>query len=196
VDALGAWDGVRAADPREPAAEPVAVGAGEAVLATWHTMLDAGRLQDGEAFLAGTAKRAVARVSAATAAAVGVPDGALLEVGTAAGSVVVPLVVTDMPDHVVWLPTNSPGCAVRATLRAGTGSVVRLAPARAAAAVQPSVAGDGWGVADTAGTHGEHHGEAAGRLTAYERHGHAAHDRQGLAGHDAEGRDPRSGGKS
>ena len=40
-----------------------------------------------------------------------------------------PCVVTDMPDHVVWLPTNSPGCAVRDTLRADAGDRVRLAPA-------------------------------------------------------------------
>ncbi len=141
IDALGAWDGVRAADPREPAAEPVAVGAGEALLATWHTLLDAGRLQDGEAFLAGTAKRPVARLSAATAAAAGVRDGGYLQVSTDAGAVVVPAVVTPMPDHVVWLPTNSPGCAVRATLRAGTGSVVRLAPAPAALATVPGTSG-------------------------------------------------------
>ncbi len=37
------------------------------MLATWHLMLDSGRLQDGEAFLAGTAARPVARVAAALA---------------------------------------------------------------------------------------------------------------------------------
>ena len=34
-----------------------------------------------------------------------------------------------MPDHVVWLPTNSLGSAVRDTLHADAGDVVRLAPA-------------------------------------------------------------------
>ena len=41
---------------------------GEAVLATWHELLDAGRGQDGDEHLAGTAKPARAIMSAATAA--------------------------------------------------------------------------------------------------------------------------------
>ena len=47
-------------------------GAGQAVLATWHNLLDAGRMQDGEPNLAGTARAAVAQMSAATAAEAGV----------------------------------------------------------------------------------------------------------------------------
>ncbi len=42
-------------------------GPGTALLATWHNLLDAGRLQDGEPNLAGTARAAVALMSAATA---------------------------------------------------------------------------------------------------------------------------------
>ena len=38
----------------------------------------------------------------------------------------VPLEVTDMAEGVVWLPTNSPGAAVRADLGAGHGSRVTL----------------------------------------------------------------------
>ncbi|MDM8085517.1 NADH-quinone oxidoreductase subunit G [Cellulomonas cellasea] len=128
LDQLGAWDGARVAAPAAAAAEPPAVAPGHAVLATWHLLLDSGRLQDGEAFLAGTAKRPVARVSAATAEGVGVVDGGLLAVSTDAGVIELPVVVTDMPDHVVWLPTNSPGSAVRETLHAGPGALVRLAP--------------------------------------------------------------------
>ncbi|WP_298454541.1 NADH-quinone oxidoreductase subunit G [uncultured Cellulomonas sp.] len=166
LDQLGAWEGARLADPQVPAAEPVAVGPGQAVLASWQTMLDAGRLQDGEAFLAGTAKRAVARLSAATAAEVGVGDGSAVQVSTPAGAVVVPVVVTDMPDHVVWLPTNSPGCAVRTTLRIGAGALVNLSPApvgvaappadvRAGGAAAAAERAEEWGVADVAGTPGE-----------------------------------------
>jgi NADH-quinone oxidoreductase subunit G len=44
----------------------------------------------------------------------------------AAGSVTVPLAVTDMADGVVWLPANSTGSAVRADLVAGHGSRVTL----------------------------------------------------------------------
>jgi NADH-quinone oxidoreductase subunit G len=40
-------------------------------------------------------------------------------------------VVTDMPDGVVWVPTNSPRCAVRATLGADAGDVVTVSLAHA-----------------------------------------------------------------
>ncbi|MBD8057436.1 NADH-quinone oxidoreductase subunit G [Cellulomonas sp. JH27-2] len=127
LDQLGGWDGARVAAPAVTADEPPAVAPGTAVLATWHQLLDAGRLQTGEPHLAGTAKRAVARVSAATAAAAGVADGGALAVSTDAGTITLPAAVTDMPDHVVWLPTNAPGSAVRDTLHADAGDVVRIA---------------------------------------------------------------------
>lgn len=146
IDQLGPWDGARVEAPALEAAEPPSVAPGDAVLATWHQLLDAGRLQDGEAFLAGTAKRPVARVSAATAAGAGVADGGLLAVSTDAGTIQLPVLVTDMPDHVVWLPTASPGSLVRETLHAGPGTRVRLAPgtqdlAPAATPGEPGAAG-------------------------------------------------------
>ncbi|WP_099021610.1 NADH-quinone oxidoreductase subunit G [Mycolicibacterium palauense] len=100
--------------------------AGQAVLATWRMLLDRGRLQDGEPYLAGTARPVVARLSAATAAEIGAGDGDLVSVRTDRGAIVVPLVITPMPDRVVWLPTNSPGSAVYATLGAGAGAVVGI----------------------------------------------------------------------
>ena len=130
---LGHWDGERAVAPAStaPGGGAPRPGEGEAVLATWHLLLDAGRLQDEEPFLAGTAKRPVARLSAATAAEVRVEDGADLTVSTDAGSITLPLAVTAMPDRVVWVPTNSVGSAVRATLRVSEGAVVRLGQAGA-----------------------------------------------------------------
>jgi NADH-quinone oxidoreductase subunit G len=92
-------------------------------------LLDAGRLQDGEAYLAGTAHRAVARLSAATAAEIGLDDGADLTVSTTSGWITVPSVITPMPDRVVWLPTNSPGCTVRADLGVDAGALVSIKPA-------------------------------------------------------------------
>ncbi|GAA4629252.1 NADH-quinone oxidoreductase subunit G [Cellulomonas oligotrophica] len=126
LDQLGGWDGARVPAPDVDPREPDPVPPGHAVLATWHQLLDAGRLQDGEPYLAGTATRPVARVSAATAAACGVADGGDLRVSTDRGAVVLPVLVTPMADHVVWLPTNARGCAVRDTLGAGTGTVVRV----------------------------------------------------------------------
>ncbi|GAA4349103.1 NADH-quinone oxidoreductase subunit G [Angustibacter luteus] len=123
---VAVWDGERAAAPAKDAAEPPSVGPNQAVLATWHLLLDAGSQQDGEPWLAGTARRPVARLSAATAAEVGVEDGELVTVTSERGSLTLPLAVTDLPDRAVWLPTNQTGFAVRATLGVDAGAVVTL----------------------------------------------------------------------
>jgi NADH-quinone oxidoreductase subunit G len=47
-------------------------------------------------------------------------------VATGRGSITVPVEITDMPDRVVWLPTNSAGSAIRRQLAAGHGSLVSL----------------------------------------------------------------------
>ncbi len=101
-------------------------GAASALLATWHNLLDAGRMQDGEPNLAGTARPSLARMSAATAASAGTTDGAKVTVTTSHGAITVPVEIADMPDRVVWLPANSAGSAVRRDLHAGHGSVVTV----------------------------------------------------------------------
>ena len=141
---LGRWDGTRAEAPGLPAGAPENPGTGEAVLATWRMLLDAGRLQDGEPHLAGTARRPVARVSAATAAEVGVADGAGLTVGTDRGSLSLPLEITDMPDRVVWVPQNSPGSRVYLDLGVNAGDVVTITAASAdVIPIQPTAGGVG-----------------------------------------------------
>jgi NADH-quinone oxidoreductase subunit G len=79
-------------------------GASTVKLASWHQLLDSGRMQDGEPALAGTARPVLARMSAATAAEAGVADGDKVTVATDRGSVTVPVEVLPMADHVVWLP--------------------------------------------------------------------------------------------
>ncbi len=101
-------------------------GPGQALLATWHNLLDAGRMQDGEPNLAGTARASVAKMSAATAAEAGVAEGDKVTVATDRGEITVPLQIADMPDRVVWLPANSAGCAVRSGLGAGHGTLVTV----------------------------------------------------------------------
>ncbi|HZA10689.1 NADH-quinone oxidoreductase subunit G [Mycobacterium sp.] len=123
---LGAWDGKRPATPRVAAAEVPRPEAGAAILAGWRMLLDCGRLQDGEPYLAGTARTAVARLSSATAAEIGAADGDLVTVSTDRGAVTLPLAVTEMPDRVVWLPLNSPGSQVYEQLAAGPGEIVRI----------------------------------------------------------------------
>jgi NADH-quinone oxidoreductase subunit G len=124
---IGAWDGARLAAPDVAGAEPPQPESGQAVLATWRLMLDAGRGQDGEPHLAGTSRKPRARISAATADEIGVADGDPITVGSAAGSITAPVRITAMPDRVVWVPENSPGSQVHVDLAVGAGSLVTLA---------------------------------------------------------------------
>ena len=123
---LSHWDGDRGASPSAGPTPASASGPGEAVLAGWRMLLDAGRLQDGEPHLAGTARPAVARLSAATAAGLGAADGEPVTVSTGQGSTTLPLEITEMADGVVWLPLNSPGSAVHRQLGVTTGTVVHI----------------------------------------------------------------------
>jgi NADH-quinone oxidoreductase subunit G len=153
--ALGTWRGTRPEPPAmagpstEPGAQLIHQVHGSGVLdvrlATWHQLLDSGRMQDGEPALAGTARPAVARLSAATAAEAGVADGDKVTVATDRGSVTVPAEVVPMADHVVWLPAGlardeaelapypgdtepaaQTGPTIRAQLGAGHGATVTL----------------------------------------------------------------------
>ncbi|HEV3293960.1 MAG TPA: NADH-quinone oxidoreductase subunit G [Streptosporangiaceae bacterium] len=123
---LGKWQGAEAKPPAahaEPVTEP---GPGQAALASWHELLDTGRMSDGEPFLAGTARPVVARMSAATAAEAGAADGAPVTVSTPNGEVTADVRVTAMPDRVVWLPTHAQDCEIRRQLGAGHGTLVTL----------------------------------------------------------------------
>ncbi|WP_406829587.1 NADH-quinone oxidoreductase subunit G [Pedococcus sp. KACC 23699] len=127
MTALGPWQGERPAAPTAPVGDVPSLPEGKVVLATWHHLLDQGSLQDGEPFLAGTAHATRARVSAATAEAFGLVDGDGVRVAAGRGEVTAPVeVVPGMVDHVVWLPTNSEGSRVRATLGADAGALVTL----------------------------------------------------------------------
>jgi len=123
---LGQWDGQRPPAPQVAAARPAQPGAGQAVLATWRLLLDAGRLQDGEPHLAGTARTPVVRLSQATAAGIGVADGDPVTVSTDRGAITLPLTITAMADGTVWVPTNSPGSAVHTQLGVTSGAVVSV----------------------------------------------------------------------
>jgi NADH-quinone oxidoreductase subunit G len=107
---------VRAAQPAE----------NQAVLATWHQLIDLGSLLDGDQVLAGTARPPVARLGKDLAESLGLADGDLVTVGTDRGSITLPAAITDLPPRVVWLPTNSPGSTVRRSLGVTAGAVVTL----------------------------------------------------------------------
>jgi NADH-quinone oxidoreductase subunit G len=138
---LGSMPPTRASRPYPPveaaghAAQPAG---GEAVLATWHHLIDLGSMLDGDEILAGTARPPVVRLAKSTAERLGVADGDPVTVTAVAahrdagrspeGSLTLPALVTEMPDGVVWLPTNSPGATVRRTLGVTAGAVVQISP--------------------------------------------------------------------
>jgi NADH-quinone oxidoreductase subunit G len=122
---LPATGGPRLRPPQVAPAPPSEPGAGQAVLATWHQLIDQGTLLAGDEVLAGTARASVVRLGKDRAARLGVGDGDPVTVGTGAGSLTLPAEITDdLPDSVVWLPTNSPGATVRRTLGVTAGALV------------------------------------------------------------------------
>ncbi|MGW2252372.1 NADH-quinone oxidoreductase subunit G [Kitasatospora sp. NPDC001660] len=141
LDGFAPWTGDRAADP---AAHPGVLprpATGQAVLAGWRQLLDNGSLQEGDPHLAGTRHRAVARLSPVTAREVGARQGEDLRVTGPAGSLTLPLEVTEsLPDRTVWIPLNStPGGAHR-TLGTVVGQLVTIAATDAVPAVADAAA--------------------------------------------------------
>ncbi|GGK35428.1 NADH-quinone oxidoreductase subunit G [Nocardia camponoti] len=126
LDALGSWTGTPVESPDLTGQSLPGPGPGDAILAGWRMLLDAGRMQDGEPNLAGVARPPVARLSAATAAEIEADDADHVIVYTDRGQITLPLMITDLPDRVVWLPLHSPGSTVTATLGVTPGAVVRL----------------------------------------------------------------------
>ncbi|MEH1012356.1 NADH-quinone oxidoreductase subunit G [Micromonospora sp. CPCC 206060] len=150
---LGSLPATRQDRPGAPVVEPAAVprtGPGEAVLATWHQLIDLGSLTDGDEYLGGTARPPVVRLGKGTAEALGVADGDAVTVGTDRGALTLPAAITEMPDGVVWLPTNSPGSTVRRSLGVTSGAVVRVSAA-APAPVAADAAGRPGPLLNTAG---------------------------------------------
>ena len=117
---LGAWSGARF---QTPTVQPVAA-AGGMRLATWRALLDLGTLQEGEPYLAATARPVVATVSERTAASLGSPQTVV--VSGPIGSIELPLAIGEVLDDVVHLPMNSPACAVFGTLGVLHGSAVTV----------------------------------------------------------------------
>ncbi|GAB3224633.1 NADH-quinone oxidoreductase subunit G [Glycomyces halotolerans] len=116
---------------RQPAPDwqadrPAAAGEGKAVLATWRQLLDGGSLQENNPHLAGCAPDPVVRLSAATAKSIGATEGGGVTVSTSIGGITLPLATTDMPEGVVWLPTNAPGRGIFRHLGAHAGDVVAI----------------------------------------------------------------------
>jgi NADH-quinone oxidoreductase subunit G len=127
LESIKVDDATRA--PRPAVAGPSSaprVATGQVVLASWHLLVDAGVLQDGEPHLAGTGRVAVARVSPATAATLG-SAGVVRVAGAGHRSITLPVVATlGMADGVVWLPANSPGANTARVLGVWPGASVTV----------------------------------------------------------------------
>ncbi|MCW2540788.1 MAG: NADH-quinone oxidoreductase, chain, partial [Frankiales bacterium] len=118
----------RAAAAAAPA-EATPSGPDELALSTWHELIDAGSMLDGEENLAGTAKPLRAVISPATAVRFGVEAGQQVTIRSKHGAVQAPAIIAaEAVDGAVWLPTNHRQGSVRATLGARHGDVVTLVP--------------------------------------------------------------------
>ena len=123
---IGQWDGNRTEFVAVPAEELPQVGANQALLTSWRLLLDEGSLQDGEDNLAGTARKSVVVISPKRASSIGVVDGDAVRVSNERGAVVLPVVVEAIHDDAVWLPRNSRGSHLLATLGVASGSLVTV----------------------------------------------------------------------
>ena len=125
VNPLMEWDG----DPQDftpaSAQTPAATGKGQVVVASHKPMIDAGRLQDGAPWLAGSARRPVLLASAATLAAAGITPGADATLETERGTITLPAAIADLPDSVAWVPECSTGSVIHENL-GGVGTVATL----------------------------------------------------------------------
>jgi NADH-quinone oxidoreductase subunit G len=126
---LGAMPASNSARPTAPSVAAGTLpkpGAHEAVLASWHHLIDEGTLLDGDPVIKGTARPSVVRIGKDLADALGVADGDAITVSTDRGGITLPAAITDLPPQVVWLPTNSPGSTSRRSLGVTSGAIVRL----------------------------------------------------------------------
>ena len=122
ISALGVWDG--AVPVFEKAAiEKTTSSEGKLSLTSWRLLLDLGTLQDGEANLAGTARKATAHISPARAEKLGVKSGDQISISSDLGSLKLPITISAMSDDAIWVPRNSIGSQVLANLGFVSGPV-------------------------------------------------------------------------
>ncbi len=127
--ALGVWDGASVSKPTNASASTPSVSGDQAVLTSWRQLIDLGSLQAGEENLAGTARKAVAVISAARATSLGVKSGELLTIANERGSITVPAHIANISDDKVWLPRNSQDSQTIVTFGAAEGCLVSVVKA-------------------------------------------------------------------
>ena len=123
---FGDWDGAKIKFVPVSSAKSVKIGANQALLTSWRRLLDESSLQEGEDNLAGTARKSVVVISPKRATSLGVVDGDAVRVSNEHGAVVLPVLVEEIHDDAVWLPRNSRGSHVLATLGVASGTLVTV----------------------------------------------------------------------
>ena len=107
IQSLGTWDGAQSKFEATAAGSTPRTEGNSAILHSWRLLLDLGTLQEGEANLAGTARKARAHISASRATSLGVKNDDLVRISTERGSLTLPVVIVDIADDSVWVPRNS-----------------------------------------------------------------------------------------
>jgi NADH-quinone oxidoreductase subunit G len=122
ISALGVWDGTVPVFEKA-AIEKTTSSEGKLNLTSWRLLLDLGTLQDGEANLAGTARKATAHISSARAEKLGVKSGDQISISSDLGNLKLPVTISSMSDDAIWVPRNSIGSQVLANLGFVSGPV-------------------------------------------------------------------------
>ena len=122
IAALGNWDGAAISFEKTSTVKTVA-NEEKMNLTSWRLLLDLGTLQDGETNLAGTARKATARISKTKAEKLGVNEGELISISSDLGSLKLPVEISEMSDNEIWVPRNSIDSQVIANLGFVNGQV-------------------------------------------------------------------------
>ena len=123
---FGQWDGKTSTFTPVSAAKAPNINPGLALLTSWRRLLDESSLQQGEENLAGTARKSVVVISPKRATSLGLVDGDEVRVSNEHGAIVLPVLIEEIHDDAVWLPRNSRGSHLLATLGAASGSLVMV----------------------------------------------------------------------
>lgn len=122
---IGRWDGQRAT-MGDVKYGTITRPLRSVVIDTWHQLIDDGRCQDGATAYRATARPAVLRVSEETLALAGLQGATEVVVSTSRGEQVFPVELADLPESVIWIPSNSSGVHVRSAIGCGYGDRATL----------------------------------------------------------------------
>lgn len=122
------WDGQRVAFEGAIPAELVTPPSKHVVLTCHKTQIDEGLLQVGATDMQAAGRASFARISPETAQEFGISAGSAIKLKTDSGQIQLPVVLTKMPQRVVWVPECSARSHVHESLGVTSGALVQLEP--------------------------------------------------------------------